>query len=83
MGFTQPEHNGLLDSLDVAYDARGNIQVDENMMTSVPNVFAAGDAATGPWLVVRAILAGRRMARRADVRLTGTSFLPEVLPPES
>ena len=44
---------------------------------------AAGDAATGPWLVVRAILAGRRMARRVDVRLTGSSFLPEVLPPES
>jgi glutamate synthase (NADPH/NADH) small chain len=48
MGFTQPEHNGLLDALGLAYDARGNVAVDDTSMTSVPKVFAAGDANTEP-----------------------------------
>jgi glutamate synthase (NADPH/NADH) small chain len=62
MGFTQPEHNGLLDNLGVAYDDRGNVQVDADLETSVPGIFAAGDVQTGAWLVVRAIAAGRQMA---------------------
>jgi len=44
------------------YDARGNVKVNAEMMTSVPGVFAAGDTVTGAWLVVGAIAAGRRMA---------------------
>ena len=80
MGFTQPVHEGLLDGLGVDYDARGNVRVDDNMMTSIPKVFAAGDAATGAWLVVRAIAAGRRMARRVDEFLMGESSLPDTAP---
>src|ERR1700752_810305 len=38
MGFTGPVKNGLLDSLGVKYDARGNVAVDENYMTSVEGV---------------------------------------------
>ena len=82
MGFVGPVHEGLLDSLGVAYDPRGNVKTDENMMTSVPGVFAAGDVNTGAWLVVGAIAAGRRMARRVDQYLMGESDLPDcVLPP--
>jgi glutamate synthase (NADPH/NADH) small chain len=78
MGFVQPEHHGLLDLLGVAYDGRGNVRVDERMMTSADKVFAAGDATTGAWLVVRAVAAGRRLARQVDEFLQGRSVLPDV-----
>lgn len=70
MGFTQPKHPGLLDSLGVAYDARGNVATGANMMTSVNKVFAAGDVNTGASLVVRAIAAGRRTAKFINDFLT-------------
>lgn len=70
MGFTQPKHPGLLDSLGVAYDARGNVATDANMMTSVSKVFAAGDVNTGASLVVRAIASGRRTAKFINDFLT-------------
>lgn len=83
MGFVHPKHEGLLDALGVAYDKRGNVQVDGMMMTSVPGVFAAGDMNTGAWLVVGAIAAGRRVARRIDLFLMGESDLPDCeLPPK-
>jgi glutamate synthase (NADPH/NADH) small chain len=69
MGFTQPEHNGLLDNLGVAYDGRGNVQAGPDLETSVPGIFAGGDVQTGAWLVVRAIAAGRRMADSVDRKL--------------
>jgi glutamate synthase (NADPH/NADH) small chain len=43
-------------------DERGNVKVDGQFRTSVDNVFAAGDAASGASLVVRAIDQGRRTA---------------------
>jgi glutamate synthase (NADPH/NADH) small chain len=81
MGFVRPVHDGLLDSLGVEYDPRGNVKVDAQMMTSVPGVFAAGDVNTGAWLVVGAIAAGRRMARRVDQYLMGETSLPETILP--
>jgi glutamate synthase (NADPH/NADH) small chain len=62
MGFTGPVKNGLLDRLGVQYDARGNVQVDENFMTSVDGVFAAGDTKRGASLIVWAIAEGRKAA---------------------
>jgi glutamate synthase (NADPH/NADH) small chain len=62
MGFTGPVKNGLLDSLGVKYDARGNVQVGENFMTSVDRVFAAGDTKRGASLIVWAIAEGRKAA---------------------
>jgi glutamate synthase (NADPH/NADH) small chain len=81
LGFVRPIHAGLLDGLEVAYDPRGNVQVDEHMMTSVPGVFAAGDMQTGAWLIVGAIAGGRRMARNVDLYLMGESALPDTPPP--
>ncbi|MBP1663366.1 MAG: glutamate synthase small subunit, partial [Bacteroidetes bacterium] len=48
--------------LGVAYDSRGNVAVDKENQSSVSKVFAAGDAAMGASLVVRAIASGRKAA---------------------
>ncbi|MGM0619852.1 MAG: glutamate synthase subunit beta [Bacteroidota bacterium] len=70
MGFTQPVHNGLLDTLGIEYDQRGNVKVDQNKQTSVEKVFAAGDSEKGASLVVHAIEAGKVAARGIDAYLT-------------
>ena len=75
MGFTGPVKRGLVDELGVEIDARGNVKADENYMTSVPGVFAAGDARRGQSLVVWAIAEGRSAARGIDQYLTGTPSL--------
>ena len=67
MGFTGPEP-GLLDALGVARDGRGNVDAAE-FATSVPGVFAAGDARRGQSLIVWAIDEGRRCARAVDAFL--------------
>ncbi len=69
MGFTQPVHNGLLNTLGVEYDPRGNVKVDERKQTSVEKIFAAGDAEKGASLVVHAIQAGNVAARGVDAYL--------------
>jgi glutamate synthase (NADPH) small chain len=76
MGFTGPTKNGLLDELGVAIDSRGNVSTDENYMTSIPDVFAAGDIRRGQSLVVWAIAEGRKAARCMDLHLMGFSNLP-------
>jgi len=65
MGFTGPVKAGLLEQLEIALDARGNVAT-ENYHTSVPGVFAAGDARRGQSLVVWAIAEGRKAAEAAD-----------------
>jgi glutamate synthase (NADPH/NADH) small chain len=66
MGFTGPVKLGLLDSLGVKYDARGNVMADENYMTSMEGVFAGGDTKRGASLIVWAIAEGRKMAAGVD-----------------
>lgn len=80
MGFLHPEHEGMLTDLGVDLDGRGNVQVDENKMTSVPGVFAGGDMARGQSLVVWAIAEGREVARGVDQYLVGSSSLPRSMP---
>ena len=80
MGFLHPEHDGALAQLAVELDQRGNIKVDRNRMTSVPGVFAGGDAVRGQSLVVWAIAEGRDLARSADLYLMGHTNLPRSLP---
>jgi glutamate synthase (NADPH/NADH) small chain len=75
LGFTGPETDGLLSQLGVLIDTRGNIAVDEDKATTVPRVFAAGDAARGQSLVVWAIADGRRAARSVDKFLMGETAL--------
>jgi glutamate synthase (NADPH) small chain len=64
MGFVGPEPL-LLDSLGVERDGRGNIATN-GYASSVPGVFAAGDARRGQSLIVWAIEEGRRCAAAVD-----------------
>ena len=75
MGFLGPVKPGLLDSLGVQIDSRGNVQSGDNYMTSVPGVFAAGDMRRGQSLVVWAISEGRQAARGIDTFLMGATRL--------
>ncbi len=75
MGFLGPEHQGLLDDLGVEYDQRGNIKCDASYASSVPGVFACGDARRGQSLVVWAIWEGRECARGVDTFLMGETRL--------
>jgi glutamate synthase (NADPH/NADH) small chain len=76
MGFVGPEKEGAIQQLGLNLDARGNVVVDQNYMTSVPGVFAAGDLRRGQSLVVWAISEGRQAARGVDQFLMGRSDLP-------
>ncbi len=69
MGFTGPLKNGMIEQFGVDLDARGNVATDENYMTSVPGVFAAGDMRRGQSLVVWAISEGRNAAAAIGRRL--------------
>lgn len=62
LGFTGPVKNGMLEELGVELDHRGNVKTDQNKMTSLPCVFAAGDMSRGQSLVVWAIQEGRTAA---------------------
>jgi glutamate synthase (NADPH/NADH) small chain len=75
MGFVHPEKEGLLSELGVKLDARGNVDVDEDFMTSLPGVFAAGDMQRGQSLVVWAIAEGRKAAAAIDRYLVGKTEL--------
>jgi len=76
LGFLGPETNGLLSQLGIAFDARGNVAVDDQQQTNVAKVFAAGDMSRGQSLVVWAIADGRRAAKGVDRFLMGETSLP-------
>lgn len=78
MGFTGPQQNGLLNDLGLEYDGRGNVKTNEDKMTSVDGIFAAGDMRRGQSLIVWAIAEGRDCARNIDEYLMGETELPEV-----
>jgi len=65
MGFLHPEHEGVVEQLGLELDARGNVAAPV-YASSVPGVFAAGDARRGQSLIVWAINEGRQAARVAD-----------------
>jgi len=75
LGFVHPEHDGPIQQLGLKLDARGNVQCDGNYATSIPGVFAAGDARRGQSLIVWAISEGRQAARAVDEFLMGSSDL--------
>lgn len=77
MGFVHPVHEGMIQELGLALDARGNVQAGtEDYQTSIPALFSAGDMRRGQSLVVWAIREGRQCARAVDEFLMGTTVLP-------
>ncbi len=81
MGFTGPEKSLLIEQLEVALDARGNIARDENYATNIDGVFVAGDCGRGQSLIVWAIAEGRSAAAAVDMYLTGDTQLPAPIAP--
>ena len=79
LGFLHPEPDGMLAQLGVELDRRGNVRTDDQKMTSVPGVFAAGDMSRGQSLIVWAIAEGREAARGVDQHLSGKTSLGPVL----
>jgi len=71
IGFSHPEHEGAVEQLGVALDARGNVRAPV-YETSVEGVFACGDARTGQSLIVTAIAEGRKCARIVNRHLGGS-----------
>jgi glutamate synthase (NADPH/NADH) small chain len=77
MGFLYPEQ-ALLDQLGVEKDPRGNVKAVKPYTTSLPGVFAAGDARRGQSLIVWAINEGRQCARMVDRYLAGLLADPPI-----
>jgi len=77
MGFVHPVKEGLIESLGLELDDRGNIKADEfSYQTSKDNIYAAGDIRRGQSLVVWAIREGRQAAHSIDLSLMGATDLP-------
>lgn len=77
MGFVSPIPEGLLASLGVDLDKRGNVVADQtSYLSSVPKVYACGDMRRGQSLVVWAIREGRQTAHAVDKALMGETVLP-------
>jgi glutamate synthase (NADPH) small chain len=77
MGFLHPQHEGLLDELNLEKDERGHVKATERLyQTSIAKIFAAGDMRRGQSLVVWAISEGRECAVKVDEFLNGRSSLP-------
>lgn len=76
MGFLHPQHEGLLEQLEIEMDERGNVRASEKgYHTNISKIFAAGDMRRGQSLVVWAISEGRECARKVDEYLMGHSLL--------
>jgi glutamate synthase (NADPH/NADH) small chain len=76
LGFLGPEAEGPIGDLGLRTDERSNIATGADYATSVPGVFACGDARRGQSLVVWAIWEGRECARGVDRYLMGRTDLP-------
>jgi glutamate synthase (NADPH/NADH) small chain len=77
MGFVHPVHEGMIASLGLDLDPRGNVKADTlAYQSSNPKVFACGDMRRGQSLVVWAIREGRQAAHAVDKFLMGSTTLP-------
>ena len=57
---------------------QGTLKIDtETLMTTAPGVFAAGDIAFGPRLIISAVADGKKAADQIDKYLRGTEWKPK------
>ena len=71
MGFVHPQHDGMVNELDVELDERGNVKATEKTYrTNISKIFTAGDMRRGQSLVVWAINEGRECAQSVNSFLT-------------
>ncbi|MEP7142357.1 MAG: glutamate synthase subunit beta [Ferruginibacter sp.] len=76
MGFVHPQHEGLINELEIELDERGNVRATEkNYQSNISRIFTAGDMRRGQSLVVWAIKEGRDCAQKVDEFLMGHSLL--------
>ena len=62
----------FIDSGDgVQVTPRGILKIDDNLMTTAPGVFAGGDVAFGPRILVEAVANGHKSARSIHLYLNG------------
>ena len=76
LGFLGPETDTVIGQLGCALTERGNVKAGSDYQTTMPGVFACGDARRGQSLVVWAIWEGREAARGVDAYLMGETSLP-------
>ncbi len=77
MGFVHPVKKGVVETLGLALDPRGNLKANtDDYRGSVDKLFCCGDARRGQSLVVWAIREGRQCARSVDEYLMGRTDLP-------
>jgi glutamate synthase (NADPH/NADH) small chain len=76
LGFLGPESETVVAQLGCELTERGNLKAGPDYQTTVPGVFACGDARRGQSLVVWAIWEGREAARGVDAYLRGHTDLP-------
>ena len=76
LGFLGPESDTVVAQLGCEVTDRGNLKAGPDYQTTVPGVFACGDARRGQSLVVWAIWEGREAARGVDAYLMGETSLP-------
>jgi NAD-dependent dihydropyrimidine dehydrogenase PreA subunit len=69
----QADLSFLTGAEDVQVTPRGILKIDENLMTTAPGVFAGGDVAFGPRILVEAVANGHKAARSIHVHLSGTT----------
>jgi NADH-quinone oxidoreductase subunit F len=65
---------------EMALTNKQTIKTSYNQQTSIPDVFAGGDAVTGPATVVQAIGAGKRAARAIHAYLREQAFPSKAMP---
>jgi glutamate synthase (NADPH) small chain len=76
MGFVHPQHEGMIQELELELDDRGNVRAAEKTyQTNISKIFTAGDMRRGQSLVVWAIKEGRDCAQKVDEFLVGHSLL--------
>lgn len=57
---------------------QGTVKIDpETLMTTAPGIFAAGDIAFGPRLIISAVADGKKAAEQIDRYLQGPAWQPE------